>query len=299
MAAGYEPDADARSQHDRQIRVFNETLDFNNPKDFPTTGTNLELPFVDLESRGDKNNWGPRAGLAWDLNDGRSVVRAGVRHLLQPEQHPDCRSGGQQPAAGQRRDCESVVSGPLRRSGPASGSCRRRRRTSRFWPMTSRTSSRTPIVPAFAGALAIGGHPCGRRLYQDDQGPDGVDINRRPATCRRRPARGPSSSGSTRYSRSARWTTKRCWCASRSGWINATCRVSYTLADSSGNLPWRRHDVHGDAGRAPQLDEGPSSSDRRHAIAASGSVLLPADITLSGVFSYRSTMPFSATAGWT
>ena len=48
---------------------------------------------------------------------------------------------------------------------------------------------------------------------------------------------------------------------------------------------------------APQLDEGPSSSDRRHAIAVSGSVLVPADITLSGVFSYRSTMPFSATAG--
>jgi hypothetical protein len=39
------------------------------------------------------------------------------------------------------------------------------------------------------------------------------------------------------------------------------------------------------------------SADRRHAIVASGSVLLPAEVTLSGVYTYRSTMPFSATAG--
>ena len=34
------------------------------------------LPFVDFASRGDKNNWSPRVGLAWDLrDDGQSVVR--------------------------------------------------------------------------------------------------------------------------------------------------------------------------------------------------------------------------------
>ena len=44
-------------------------------------------------------------------------------------------------------------------------------------------------------------------------------------------------------------------------------------------------------------DEGPNNSDRLHTLVASGSFLLPADVTIGGVFSYRSTMPFSAIAG--
>jgi hypothetical protein len=36
------------------------------------------LPYVDFGSRGDKNNIGPRAGIAWDVKrDGRLVVRGG------------------------------------------------------------------------------------------------------------------------------------------------------------------------------------------------------------------------------
>src|SRR4029079_15449206 len=38
------------------------------------------LPYVDFGSRGDMNNVGPRAGLAWDVKkDGRLVVRGGDR----------------------------------------------------------------------------------------------------------------------------------------------------------------------------------------------------------------------------
>ncbi len=44
-------------------------------------------------------------------------------------------------------------------------------------------------------------------------------------------------------------------------------------------------------------DLGPNNSDRRHALVASGAVLLPFDVNLSGVFTARSTMPFSALAG--
>jgi len=39
------------------------------------------------------------------------------------------------------------------------------------------------------------------------------------------------------------------------------------------------------------------SSDRRHTVVASGSVMLPLDVMFSCVYTYRSTMPFSATAG--
>jgi hypothetical protein len=43
---------------------------------------------VDFSNRGDKNNFGPRAGLAWDLkNDGKTVVPRGLRALLQPDEH--------------------------------------------------------------------------------------------------------------------------------------------------------------------------------------------------------------------
>jgi len=44
-------------------------------------------------------------------------------------------------------------------------------------------------------------------------------------------------------------------------------------------------------------DIGPNNNDRRHALVASGSVQLPATVMLATVFTYRSTMPFSAVAG--
>jgi hypothetical protein len=37
----------------------------------------VPIPFIDVSKRGDKNNFGPRAGLAWDVNgDGRLAVRS-------------------------------------------------------------------------------------------------------------------------------------------------------------------------------------------------------------------------------
>jgi hypothetical protein len=41
------------------------------------------LPFVNFSTRGDKNNWSPRLGVAWDVrNDGKDVVRAGYGRLF-------------------------------------------------------------------------------------------------------------------------------------------------------------------------------------------------------------------------
>ena len=74
--------------------------------------------------------------------------------------------------------------------------------------------------------------------------------------------------------------------------------VSYTLADTNGNVNTSggTQSVVVDSAHI-NYDEGPNNSDRRHTLIASGSLLLPADVTVGGVFSYRSTMPFSATAG--
>jgi hypothetical protein len=285
-------------RYDRQIRVFNETLDFNNPKDFPTTGTNLELPFVDLESRGDKNNWGPRAGLAWDLNDGRSVVRAGYGIYYNPNNiqiagqevnslqqasvvianpsYPDP-YGGQDPlrfvsAAPQNITILSNDLENLESHAYSAGF------SQELWPLV---------------AIHVDG------VYTKmKKVPTAVDINRRigdvPTAPRTRTQfqriNQIQSIGEVDYKALLVRVEKRL--DQRYMYM-----ISYTLADSYGNLPGGATTFTVTQAELPQLDEGPSSSDRRHAISASGSVLLPADVTLSGVFSYRSTMPFSATAG--
>ncbi len=45
----------------------------------------------------------------------------------------------------------------------------------------------------------------------------------------------------------------------------------------------------------PQLDYGPANIDRRHAVVLSGSVLLPGKVLFGGIFTYRSALPFSVT----
>ena len=44
----------------------------------------------------------------------------------------------------------------------------------------------------------------------------------------------------------------------------------------------------------PSLDVGPADSDRRHTLVASGTALLPWDMTLGAVWTYRAAAPFSA-----
>ena len=69
--------------------------------------------------------------------------------------------------------------------------------------------------------------------------------------------------------------------------------LSYTYTQSEdNNLLGRYLDPFDTA-----LDWGPSNGERRHALIASGSVLLPGDITLGAIWSLRSELPWSATAG--
>jgi hypothetical protein len=69
--------------------------------------------------------------------------------------------------------------------------------------------------------------------------------------------------------------------------------LSYTLAKETNQGPTGTiTDFY-----HPELDRGPGSGDRRHGFVASGSVLLPFDINVGGVWTLRSSMPFSARAG--
>jgi hypothetical protein len=70
--------------------------------------------------------------------------------------------------------------------------------------------------------------------------------------------------------------------------------VSYTLASDKDRA----------AGQAtvvdfyhPEYDDGYGAQDRRHTIVASGAYMLPYDITVGAVWNYRSSRPFSARAG--
>jgi len=73
--------------------------------------------------------------------------------------------------------------------------------------------------------------------------------------------------------------------------------VSYTLASTEGNVSSSSFLSTVTDSAHIEFDEGPNNSDRRHALVASGSVLLPFEINLGAVFTARSTMPFSAIAG--
>jgi len=74
---------------------------------------------------------------------------------------------------------------------------------------------------------------------------------------------------------------------------NTQFLVSYTYTDSDDNSPMGRYlDVTN-----LSLDSGPSNGERKHAIVASGSVLLPWEITLGVLYTYRTQLPWSATAG--
>jgi hypothetical protein len=73
--------------------------------------------------------------------------------------------------------------------------------------------------------------------------------------------------------------------------------VSYTLAKTDGNLASPGITSRVTQPENPALDQGPAANDRRHVLVVSGSVLLPYDVTLGGVWTLRSTLPFSAIAG--
>ena len=76
---------------------------------------------------------------------------------------------------------------------------------------------------------------------------------------------------------------------------SAQLGVSYTLAKSTSN--YATGIKGGAATNALDLseDEGPDDSDRRHNLVINGSYILPFDIQTSGIFAYRSGLPYSAT----
>ena len=285
-------------RYDRQIKVWNEFRDFNDKNDFPTTGTPTQLPFIDLESRGDKNNWGPRVGLAWDLREGQTVVRAGYGSYFNPT---NIQIAGQE--VNNLQQLTVTIANPPY-PDPYGGQDPVRFISAAPQSITilandlENLESRAYTV-GFSQELMPSVAVHVDFVYNEMlNAPLAVDVNRRANDVPTAPRQ------MTQFQR-VNQVQKIGWLDYKALMLRLDKRLnnrymymlSYTLGDSFGNLPGGATTFTMTQAEAPQLDEGPMSSDRRHAVVASGSVVLPFDVTLSGVYTYRSTMPFSAMAG--
>lgn len=284
-------------RYDLQAKAFNEDLDLNDRIVFPTTGTPTQIPYVDFGERGDRNNWGPRLGLAWDLDDGRSIVRAGYGIYYNPmnlivttvertnfrqasititnPSYPD-------PYMGQD---------PLRFVSTAP------QNVSILANDLENAESHAATV-GFSRELTTNLGVHADLVYNRmTKVPQAIDINPRAQG-----ATGPRplnqfgrieetrSNGDIDYKALLLRVDRR--------FDNRfLSTVSYTLAKSDGNVPSGGINSRVTQSEAPGLDEGPAVNDRRHALVASGSVLLPYDVSLGAVWQLRSAMPFSALAG--
>jgi carboxypeptidase family protein len=273
-------------RYDNQYRSFNQQLDFS---DVPRM---LEL--ADPESRGDNNNFGPRVGFAWDLkNDGRSVVRGAYGRFYQYVMQGQVRA-----EHGALRQGSVNISNPSYPDPYGS-----------LPPETFVRVSSTPNVSILDDDLRNASGDTATVGLSQELRPnlavhvDGVYTKIRglgqivrintpdPVTgLRPLPTWGViqqrSSTGEHEYRSLFVRLDKRF--ANRHQYL-----LSYTLSKQDNNNPTGNlSDFYN-----PGLDWGPGSADRRHNFVASGSVLLPFDVTLGAVWTLRSTMPFSAVAG--
>src|SRR5262245_48059340 len=285
-------------RYEYQAKVFDQGRDLNDKTIFPTTGTATSLaPLVDFSHRGDKNNFGPRLGLAWDIrNDGKTVARAqyGLYYNVMNTQtelseiqnfrqftasipnptYPDP-YGGRDPfsavAAIQNIAVEANDLENLQSAAYTAG-----------------------LSQALTSAIAL--HVDG--VYNKmTKVPMAIDINPRSGgTTGNRPL---PQFGRVLQTQSIGWADYKALLLRLEKRLdhNYMYTVSYTLASTNGNVSSSSFLSTVTDSAHIEFDEGPNNSDRRHALVASGSVLLPFEINVGAVFTARSTMPFSAIAG--
>lgn len=272
-------------RYERLYGAANEDLD---PSIFP-----IEIPYIDVSQRGDTNNFGPRAGLAWDvLGTGRTVVRGGyglyyghVRILgnltefrnyqqfsvnITNPSYPDPYGG---------RDPRSfIVSGAANITVVANDYVQ---------PFSHQFNA--GFSHQLVGGYSLHVDGVVTNTHHDRKI---LDINARTpgATTRPNPTFARvdrnQSTGSARYR--AIYTKLEKRFSQRHQFM-----VTHTYMRSRDNNPLNRYLDPFDL----ELDWGPSNGERRHAVVASGSVLLPFDVTLGAVWTVRTPLPWNPTAG--
>ena len=284
-------------RYDLQHKAFNEGLDLNDRTVFPTTGTPTQIPYVDFSKRGDKNNFGPRLGLAWDLNEGRSVMRAGYGIYYNPlnlivttNERTNFRQASititnpSYPDPYQGLSPERFVSTAPQNVNILANDLENieSHATTAGFSQELMTNVALHVDFVYNHMIKV---------------PQAIDINPRaqgatgprplPQFARIEETR---SNGEIDYKALLLRLEKRFDDRYMYG-------LSYTLADTYGNVPSGGINSRITQSEAPELDEGPAINDRRHAVALSGALLLPYDISIGGAWTFRTTMPFSALAG--
>ena len=272
-------------RYDRQLGSFNENI---NPDRFP-----IAIPFIEPDARGDANNIGPRAGLAYDLTgDGRTVLRGGygryydnIRTLenqyewLNMQRYDIRISNPSYPDPFQGRN-------PLDFASTAPPNIRV---LANDFENPHSVQTNVGFTRQIASNLAA--HIDG--VYTRVEGDRKTrNINLADPVTRQRP-----------YPQFGRVDLEASLSESKYRGVYVriekryTARhqylVSYSYVNSKDNAPGGRFSDQNN----PDVDFGPANAERRHTLVASGSVLLPFDINLGAVWSARSRLPFSATAG--
>lgn len=271
-------------RYERFYGTSNEDLD---PAIFP-----VQIPFIDVSKRGNKLNFAPRLGLAWDpIGEGKFVFRGGYGiyygHVRVGVNLNEYRNYKQftvnitnppypDPYLGQD-PFQFIISGPANITilandfrQPYSGvfsvgsswqiSRQLAMHVDGIYSMTRRDRKILDINPR--NSLGV------RPLQQFGR----IDQN--------------ESTGNVKYRAVYIKLEKR--------YSNSNqFLVSYTYTRSDDNNPLTRYiDPFNGA-----LDWGPSNSERRHALVASGSYSLPWNITLSAIWTVRSQLPWTPLAG--
>jgi len=258
------------------------------------------LPYVDFASRGDKNNLGPRAGVAWDVrNNGRSVVRGGYglvytnitnatqgTEITALKQNTIIINNPSYPDPYQGRDPASFAS-----TAPPNIN------------ILSNDLVNAPVQTYTAGfsqqlmadtAINVDSVYQKATAYLTTE-----NINTPRNGVRQLPEWGQIISTDP----IGEWTYKALLVRLEKRLSHRfQYQISYTLAKQDGN--YGANDAVGIAQGGgltdyynPQFDLGPQNADRRHALVISDGFQLPSNVIIGTIFNFRTTTPFSARAG--
>ena len=287
-------------RYEYQAKVFNQGVDINDRNIFPTTGTATQIPYVDFSKRGDNDNFGPRLGVAWDVKgNAQSVVRAGYGIYYNPmniqikaaelenfrrptatianPSYPDPYGG---------RDPLSFVSTAPQNIALSANDLEN---------LESRAYT-VGLSQELTSTLAI--HVDG--VYNEmTKVPMAIDIN--PRSGGTTGARPLPQFGRILQTQSIGFADYKALLARLEKRFDNRYMymISYTLMDSKGLVNNSNGGTQSTVTHSEDInrDLGPNNNDRRHTLVTSGAVLLPYDINLSGVVTFRSTLPFSGLAG--
>ncbi len=287
-------------RYEYQAKVFNQDIDLNDRNIFPTTGTPTEIPFVDFSKRGDRDNFGPRVGVAWDITGtGRSVARAGYGIYYNPMNI--------QLKAAELENYRRPTATLANPSYPDPYGGRD--------PLTFVSTAPQNITINANDLENLESHAYTVGLSQEltptlavhvdgvynhmTKAPMALDINPRSGgTTGPRPL---PQFGRILQNQSIGWSDYTALLARLEKRFDDRYMymISYTLMDTEGLVNNNNGGTQSTVTHGEDInrDLGPNNNDRRHTLVGSGAVLLPWDVNLSGVVTFRSTMPFSALAG--